>query len=1024
MKKNLRLILVNLFLLYGLATMGQEKTVTGIVTDENMVPIPGVSVLVKGTTNGVSTDFDGNYVIVIKGEQSVLSFSYLGYKTKEVTVDKIKIDVQLEVTSVSLDEIVVVGYGTAKKSDLTGAVSSVSGDDLLKVASNRPVEAIQGRVAGVSISKTSGRPGAGMKVRIRGVGSTNNSDPLYVVDGVPVGNDIEFLSPEDIKSIEILKDASSTAIYGNKGANGVIIITTQSGKSSSKPVFSFNTYYGIGEVGNKIDLLNANEHAGLILEAAANDGQTLPVDLDARINYVLANNSIGTDWQSQVFRQSKQKNYNLSVRGGLDLNDDSGQKLLYSVSGTFFDEDGLVENTGFKKYLFNSKTEYHFNEKVNMGVQLDLFRSETGNFTEGIYGGPIPLALTASPIDAASDSEGFLPLGTAFQNNPALLVDQMKYGENNTNSYGLRSWLQFDIAKGLNFKTNYKISRGANHSKNYSPAYYLSENFNKAQSELYEQRGEFYSWTWSNILNYTKKFNDVHKVNLVLGQESSYSKSQGFSGVGLDVPEDPNLHYLELADTYVENLNSYQGQTGTVSYFTRAFYSYKNKYMFTGTLRYDGSSKFSGDNKWGLFPSFGLSWKADEESFIKDLDIFNTLKFRSGWGRVGNESSAWAGANLANISNYSLQYVFGGVQYQGGTTTNIPTPDLKWEIVETLNLGIDMSFLDGDLDFTADYFIKDTKDMITTVALPGYYPKDNPNANIGTMSNKGFEFLVNYGNKIGDIKFNVGANVTVVENKIEKLNEDPDATLDGGYIDKLGNTTRTEIGREIAYFYGYQTDGIFKTQEQLDQYINEEGDPIQPNAQVGDVVFVDNNGNGKIEANDRGYLGSAQADFTYGFNFNVEYKNFDLSGNFYGVQGVELVNGIGLRLLDVNDYFNAYADRVNRFHPVNNPTGTQPRVTLSDKNQNLQFSDRYVEDGSFLRLKNIQFGYSIPRKYIEKSGLTKVRLYFSGQNLLTFTKYKGFDPEIGDLGGSLGIGVDLGNYPQPKLYYLGVNVQF
>ncbi|WP_298239092.1 TonB-dependent receptor [uncultured Algibacter sp.] len=1006
----------------------QQHQIKGTVVDESGLPLPGANILEKDTTNGTQTDFDGNFSLEVSSENAIIVISYIGYESQQITVsNQSTFNIVLQPDLLGLNEIVVIGYGSMKKSDLTGAVSSVSGDDLLKVASNRPVEAIQGRVAGVSINKTSGRPGAGMKVRIRGVGSTNNSDPLYVVDGVPIGNDIEFLAPEDIQSIEILKDASSTAIYGNRGANGVIIVTTKSGKSSSKPVFSFNSYYGISEIPNKVELLDATQQAGLILEAAANDGQTLPSGLESRINYVLANNAKGTDWQSEVFREAHQQNYNLNIRGGISSDDDSGRKFLYALSGTLFDEDGTVKNTAFKKYIFNTKTEYYFNEKVNAGVQINIFRSELGNFPQSIFNGPIPLALTSSPIDSPRGVDGeFIPMLTAFGNNPSLLVDHLKYGNNKTNSYLLRTWLQFDILDGLNFKTNYQISNGAIHNKNYSPAYYLNENFNRAESQLYEQRGDFYSWTWVNLLNYNKTFNDVHKVIATLGHESSYNRSGGFSGVGINVPSEPDLQHLNLSKTFNERINAYQGQGGTESYFARAFYSFNNKYMFTGTARYDGSSKFSGDNKWGFFPSFGASWKADEESFIQDLNVFSALKFRVGWGRVGNESSAQAGSDVANIGNYSMQYVFNDVQYQGGTTTNIPTPDLKWEIIETQNFGVDMGFLDGDLTLTADYFIRDTKDMITRVALPGYFPKDRPNANIGTMSNKGFEFAANYGAKLGEVNFSVGANITFIDNEIVKLNSNDDAFIDGGFIDKLGFTTRTESGREIAYFYGYQTDGIFKTQEEVNAYAS-----IQPDAKVGDVRFVDNSDNGTIDADDRVYLGSGQSDFSYGFNFNVEYKGFDLSGNFFGVQGAEIVNGLNVRLLGISDYYNSYADRVNRFHPINNPTGTQPRVTLSDANNNLRFSDRYVEDGSFLRLKNLQVGYTIPSKFTEKSGIEKLRLYVSGQNLLTFTKYKGYDPEVGDLTQgasndvrSLGIGVDLGNYPQPRLFYLGVNLTF
>lgn len=1028
MEKKLRIILLMFLFATPWSSFAQIKMVSGTVTDDTNLPLPGVSISVLGTKNTTITDFDGKFTISVKSEQDVLVFTFIGFKSQQVKIgNKTSFKISLASDLMGLNEVVVVGYGSMKKSDLTGSVASVKGNDLLKIASNRPIEALQGRVAGLNVMKSSGQPGAGMKVRIRGVGSTNNSDPLYVVDGVPIGSDIEFLAPEDIQSVEILKDASSTAIYGNKGANGVIIITTKSGKSKNKPVFSFNSYYAISEIPKKIKLLNAKELGGLILEAAGNENQSLPVSLNERINFVLDNNSIGTDWQNEVFRTGLSKNYNLSIRGGLLSESDKNRELTYSLSGTFFDEEGTVKNTGFKKYLFNSKTEYKFSDKFNIGIQLDLFNSNSGNFGQGIYGGAIPLSLSSSPIDSPRDTNGnFLPMESVFGQNPSLVVDHLKYGNNTVNSYGFRSWMQINILDGLDFKTNFRISKGATHNKNYNPSYYLNENFNRPLSELYENRGDFYSWTWINLLNYNKTFGNNHKVMATIGREQSYNQSSGFSGVGINVPIEKDLQYLNLATTFNERINSYQGHSGTDSYFARAFYSYANKYMITGTARYDGSSKFSGDNKWGFFPSIGTSWNAEEEKFIKNLNIFSTLKFRAGWGRVGNEASAQGGSNVANIGNYSMQYVFNNSQYQGATTTNIPTPDLKWETVETQNYGFDVSFLNDDLKFTADYFIRDTKDMITRVALPGYYPKDSPNANIGKMNNKGFEFTTSYSNKIGSVNFNLGANITFIKNKIIMLNSDNNAYVDGGYIDKLGYTTRTEAGKEIAYFYGYQTDGIFRTNEEL-----VEGRKNQPNAQIGDVRFKDNNGNGSIDPEDRAYLGSGQADFTYGFNLSADYKGFDISANFYGMQGNEIVNGMGRQLLDLTDYYNAYADRLDRFHPINNPNGSQPRVTLNDSNNNLRFSDRYVEDGSFLRLKNLQLGYSIPKKYIQKSHIDNLRLYISGQNLLTLTKYKGYDPEIGDLTQdarsdvrSLGIGVDLGNYPQPRMYYFGLNVNF
>lgn len=1026
-----KVLILGIFMFCGYM---QAQNVSGTVLDANG-PLPGASVLVKGTSSGTQTDFDGKFTLANIGNNAILSISYMGYVTQDVPVNnRATITITLQEDAQALDEIVVVGYGTMKKSDLTGAVASVSGDVIEKIGGNRPVEAIAGRVAGVNITRTSGEPGSGLKVRIRGVGSTNNSDPLYVIDGIPSGNSMEHVAPEDVASIEILKDASSTAIYGNKGANGVIIVTTKSGKIDSKPVFSFNTYYGIGEVGHRFDMLNARDQSTLILEAAANDNITIPSGLRSRIDYVLANNSKGTNWQNEIFQLARQQNYNFSVRGGFDNStDDVKRGLTYSVSTTLYDETGLLKETEFKKLIFNSKTEYTFSDRVKMGVQLNLFHKDNTRSSQGIYNGPIPIALQANAIDSPYDVNGnIIALQSQFSANPLRSLEDIRDGKYTTDSYGAIAYLDFNLAKGLDFRTTLNVSKGFSHDKSFKDKYYDSVNFFRSQSELYEGRGEWFDWTSINVLTYNKTFNDVHKIIATAGYEASFGESSGFGGRGYNIPNDKNLWYLNIASEYADKINAWQGQGGTASYFGRAFYSFKNKYMVTGTVRYDGSSKFSGDNVWGLFPSVGVSWKADEEPFIADLNVFSTLKFRGGWGRVGNQASAQGGSDVANIGNYNMYYVFNNETYKGGITTNIPTPNLRWEVLETINIGADFSFLNNDLNFTADYFIKDTEDMITRVSLPGYYPKDKPNANIGTMHNQGFEVSGSYSKNYGDFGFSVGANISVISNEVQKLNSDPSSFLDGGYIDKLGSLTRTQAGREIAYFYGYQTDGIFRTQEEVAAHthlVDGVETLIQPKAQVGDIRYKDNNGNGIIDADDRAYLGSGQADFTYGFNFSANYKAFDLSALFYGSQGNEIVNGMSSRLFEVKDYGSAYANRMDRFHPENNPNGTQPRVTLSDNNDNGKFSDRYIEDGSYLKLKNLQVGYTIPKGSI--SGVDQFRIYLSAQNLLTFTKYSGFDPEIGDLTAdaqadvqSLGIGVDVGNYPQPRLFSLGVNINF
>lgn len=1031
--KRMRVLLIMAALLFvSFSVNGQ--TISGKVTEkENGLPIPGVNIVVKGTTDGTITDLDGNYSIAVP-ESATLVFSYIGYITQEVVVaSQTVIDVSLETDATDLGEVVVVGYGTMKKSDLTGAVASVSGDALESSASNRAVESVAGRLAGVSVTRSSGVPGSGMKVRIRGTGSTNKSDPLYVVDGVPAGTDIDYIASEDIESIEVLKDASSTAIYGNRGANGVIIVTTKSGKLQ-KPVFSFNSYYGVAQVPKKIDLVNAYEHATLIAEAAANDGSSLAADIKPRIDYVLANNSEGTDWQDEIFQLAALQNYNLSVRGGLASDKKADRNLTYSVSGSYYDEEGIIKNTGTKRYLLNSKTEFQFNSRVKAGMQLDLFSRERGNHSQGIYSSPISMALSTPPMDYGLDSNGeYVAMQTfPLTENPFVTIDHNKHVKKGYTSYGLKTWLGIDIIEGLNFKTTLSLSKGFTHNKTFRPTFYLNASQNREKTELFEQRGENYGWTWINLINYTKIFADVHKIIATLGHESRYTRSSYFSATGLGLPSDEIYQYFSTAKEFSPIVGAGQGQTGVVSFFGRAFYSFADKYMITGTLRYDGSSKFSGDNVWGVFPSFGASWRLGEEGFIQDLGLFSNLKLRGGWGRVGNEASAQGGSDVANIGTYDMYYVFGGNVSSGGISTNIPTPDLRWEMVETTNVGLDIGVLDGDLNFTADYFIKNTKDMITKLALPDYFPKNRPNANIGEIRNSGIELSANYRKRIGDFTFNVGANLSFIQNEVVKLNVDDDAFLDGGHIEKLANVTRTQKGREIAYFYGYRTDGIFQSQDEIDAYINAENELIQPDAKVGDVKFLDQNGNGEIDPDDRSYLGSGQPVSTYGFNFAVQYKGFDLAANFYGVYGNEIVNGMDSRLLDVKAYRVVYADRLDRFHPTNNPNSSQPRVTLADPNDNGRFSDRYIQDGSYVKLKTLQLGYTLPKSLTKKLKLQKVRVYVAGQNLISFNKYNGYDPEIGDLDDphqgndmkSLGIGVDLANFPQPRIFRGGINIQF
>ncbi|WP_026995750.1 SusC/RagA family TonB-linked outer membrane protein [Flectobacillus major] len=1009
-----------LFLSSIITTLAQgQKTVTGKVTDGNGEALPGVTVRVKETQVGTATNVQGQFTIKVAETAKTLVFSSVGFQSKEIAIGgRSTIDVALASDTKSLDEVVVVGYGTQKKSDLTGSVATVKSEQLVQVATPNVVQALQGRVAGVDVSSESGEPGAGARIRIRGVGTINNSDPLYVVDGFQTG-DISFLAPGDIETMEVLKDASATAIYGSRGANGVVLITTKRGKKSEKAQFTFDAYSGVQDAARKIKMLNASEYATLRLEAFANDGTTLPADNNIlnRLTYAKEGGFRGTDWQSEVMSsQALISNYSLNVLGGTE-------KSRYSLTGTIFSQDGLIKNSGMKKYFLRFNNDLQLAKWLTSGVSIAFSRFDKTYYNSDLYSGVLTTALAADPITPAWDknTNNWGRADMSATNNPARSVDELKNNKGYGSLINGNIYAEAKFLKDFTFRSQLGINYNNTHNKSYSPKFFIATDEARDRSSLWERRGESAQWVLSNYATYNKTIKD-HSFGVMLGTEAQQNQYKDMEVTAYDVPNDASQFYLSAAKNASEyTVKSNQSDESILSFFGRANYNYKSRYLLTATIRRDGSSRFLGANRWGTFPSFAFGWNVTEEDFMKDITAVNNLKVRAGWGQVGNQNSASNYGYVTTMQGNNL-YTFNGQTVAGFAPEVSSNPELKWETTTSSNIGVDASFLENKLSLTADYFIKTTSDMIVAVPIPIYAGIGAANVNAGSVENKGIELALTYRNQVGDFRYEVTGNFTKINNKVTSLGGG--APIESGNVSKVGNTTITEVGQAIATFYGLKTDGIFHTEEELKAYVNSKGEPIQPEARVGDVKFVDLNNDGAIDGKDRTYLGSGTPDFSYGITTNFSYKGFDLKLFFQGVQGAEVVNALTFTNQKGNLGANMIAERLNRWTPTNTNTN-EPRVTEADPNNNYRFSDRYVEDGSYFRFKNVTIGYTLPNALLSKIGVRTTRVYVSADNLFTFTKYKGYDPEVGSYYGSpLGYGVDVGTYPPARTFRVGLNLGF
>lgn len=1007
------------------------KTVTGTVVDATGIPVIGANVVVKGTTIGTVTDIDGAFTLDVPAD-AVLEISYIGYLTYETKVgSQTKLAVTLREDSQSLDEVVVVGYTTQRKADLTGAVSSVKMEEMQDIAVTGVNHALQGKMSGVTVYQNSGAPGASASVRVRGLGTIGNNDPLYVIDGMPA-EDMNDVNPSDIERIDVLKDAASAAIYGSRAANGVVIIQTKKGRKSEKVNVTFNTHHGFYTPMNKVQVLNAQERNMIHKEAYNNDIAAYPTQSITIPSYYDSDYAqvTRTNWLDEVMNNSYTGNYDLGISGGSD-------KATYNMALGYLEQNGILEGSGYDRLNFRVNTEYQIFKNFKVGENMSIMHSSQDLVDSSGSGGAVSSALQYDPsVPVYTEDGSFSGSGElgADLRNPVSIIDRMDRTLTRDRIFG-NVYAEWELIEGLTAKTDFGYDWSQWRDKWFVcrvPEAGRASNNN----ELSQREETATRWMNTTTLRYDKQWGG-HKLMAMGGWSYESYKMDYIDGRGSDfVSEDESQRYLECAGT-INWLTSGREEWALMSGFARVDYSFGDRYLFSASFRADGSSKFSKDNRWGYFPSVSGAWRISEEPFFEEAkDVFSNLKIRASWGQLGNQNIFDNYPTYAQVSNTydsdGYYAVFGkGETVAGGRyESSIANPDIKWEVTTQVDVGLDLNLFDR-LDITADYYVKTTSDVLLQVPITSVVGIDSePWVNAGKVRNKGFEMNLGYnGSTSSGFNYNVYANFSTIDNEVLSLGGGSEAIYGSTYRDQ--NITRTTVGDPMAHFFGYKTDGIFHSEEEINNYRNADGELYQPNAVVGDVKFVDYDNNGVIDANDRTNIGDGFPDFTYGFGFNGDYKGFDLSLFFQGVAGYDVFNALKYEGMFVDSRYNQFADILDRYHPTANPDGELPRVSTLDMNQNRRFSDLYVENGNYLRLKNITLGYTLPKTFTSKFGLQRLRVYATAQNLFTITKYSGFDPELGetnaDSNGNYGVSelaVDRGQFPQARSFIFGINVNF
>ncbi|MDA3893423.1 MAG: TonB-dependent receptor [Salinivirgaceae bacterium] len=1042
-------------------TAQQERSVTGTVTDEaSGEPLIGVTIVVKGTTNGTITDIDGKYTLTAN-ENDIIVFSFIGYANQEVVItNQTEINISLAADNVGLDEVIVVGYGTQKKKLNTGATLNMKGEDLQKLNSGDAMSSLQGISPGVSITSQNGQPGAGTKVNIRGIGTIGNSQPLYVVDGVQVEN-IDYLNPSDIASIDVLKDAASSAIYGSQAANGVILVTTRTGKKGQGMTISYDNYFGIQKVAKDPDMLNAQDYITAMDESRTNiDDEPWDMSDIERYDEIMAGTYSGTDWfNNMVNDNALVQSHALNVTGSSDAS-------VFAFGVSYLKNEGLLgkqAKSDYKRITARMNSRHVLKQWNNLdgivfGQNLTFTNTENPNIGTGnIFDNDVKSHIASNPLLPIYDENGDYTTSLAFDNsiNPTALMEyERKYNENNNNNIVGNVFLEVQPIQNLKVRSSFGITNSYGSSRNWLPTFYLNDREkNELNDDVAQRSYNTYKWILTNTVTYDFNYNESHNFNVVVGQESQQTKRD----LQLEMTNQASIFeawdYAYISNTPVASIEHIQ-MTGRddygwamSSYFGRLSYDFQERYMLTGVLRRDGSTNFGANNRYATFPSVSAGWIISQESFMASIPQISYLKLRGSWGQNGNQSIDAFSYN-AGIEHVGSNYPFGPEKTNntlGSRLRNLPNPSVKWETSEQTNVGLDFHMLDSRLQSTVEWYNKTTKDWLLQAPVLLTAGANAPWVNGGEVSNKGIELSLKWNDQIGDFKYNItgslGYNkneVTAIDNT-EQIIHGNGGQDDGALWQGMTESYRAEVGQPIGYFWGYQTDGIIRSEDELNAYIdglNAAADryaaangvePTYANTAgrkwtVGELKFRDLNGDGLINDEDKTKIGDPNPDFTFGLQVNLDYKNFyfQLVGvGKTGHQNMMSYSSASDRLQEniTYDYFN------KAFHETRNLTGTMPKLSSKSNSRN-NVSDVHIYDADYFRLSNITFGYSF-KDLVKTDLFSDLRIFVTGKNLFTFTKYPGMDPEVGwGNGQAWASGIDVGMYPLSKTYMAGLSVKF
>jgi len=1013
-----------LLVLLGTTAFAQT-TVTGKVTDSKGDGLPGVSVALKGTSTGVITDADGSYSISAP-DDGVLNFSFVGFKSTEASIDgRTKIDIILEEDLTSLDEVVVIGYGVQKKSVATASISRVNAKELQGFPNSNIGSILQGQVSGVTFKASSGQPGAGLNIIIRGPGTNGNTNPLIVVDGV-VTNDgvLSALNPSDIESVQILKDAASSAIYGARAANGIIMITTKHAKPGEVK-FNYNYYYGISQPWRTPEVLNAKEYVRLTREKYANGSATLPTGFPDENNITTNSN-----WFDKIIKPAATQTHQLSISKGTE-----NSSLLGSFS--YYSQDGIIapHKSNSRRFTARVNTDQTINKVFSFGENLFYARSSGESINDNnVFGSPISEALVYDPITPFYDANGTY----GFAQSPYVQKEYLNplsqiFITNNTNNWDNvvgNAFLKFNIIKGLTFRSDAGIDYNIYSGTSFTPSYTFFDtqgnqlNLTNDLNDISEYSNKTFTWQWENYATYNKSFGK-HNSELTLGTTAREQTGNGFGASSSGIPEevqfDPNFQVISNTPDSLKRSYGYKNERyALLSFFGRLSYNYDEKYLASFILRRDATTRFGDERRYGLFPSVALGWVVSAESFwhVKAIDFF---KFRASYGVNG--SDRLPELQFTPLIGLTGQYPFGkpGFQtiYNGQSGLYLPNPALQWEQSQQFDIGLEFGLLNSALTVEIDYYSKKTAKLLMARTVADYAGAPGGQGNVGEMVNRGLEVEIKYGTDFGPVNFNAALNVTTLRNRATKVSAEG---FIPGYTWPVRNTviTRMEEGYPVGYFRGYKTAGIFNSTEEVFSHINNDGDLLQPNAKPGDIKYVDTNKDGVIDINDMTYIGKPWASLILGLNLRASYKGFDVRALFTSSFGNDIYRSYERQDVINNNYTREWLDRWT----PSNPDGSYPRLTTNDTNNNSRASDFYVEDASFVRLKNFQVGYTLPVSISERALVKNFRVYVAFDNLITLTKYTGFDPEIGTSGWILDTGIDKGFYPLMKTAGAGVSITF